>query len=313
MCMEDKQKLDVDRDNLLVIMKKFEKGILGYRKDPKNQFLFTFNARQGEEWPSDSEDSDYEPTKEEAKELDIRVKKKKKNSVKKRKILSSDSEDSDYKPTKEEEKEFNIKVKKKQKRTNEEAPSQNNKINNETPKSTTKSCSFRTCRALPVELWLKIFQFYVDKNGALPFLCRASKVMGEKCPNLRSVNLSYCKKISPESVTSLADNCKHLHDIDLSFTNVPVSCIKYILQTCRSRMTQLSVAGNKMVGFNTVLNTILMCPELELLDLSNATFTSDFVTFNIEKIQEACPKLKVLRLTNSKFRAADVSQGIQVW
>lgn len=61
------------------IMKKFEKGILGYRKDPKNQFLFTFTARKGEEWPSDSEDSDYEPTKEEAKEINIKVKKKKKN------------------------------------------------------------------------------------------------------------------------------------------------------------------------------------------------------------------------------------------
>lgn len=55
-----------------------------------------------------------------------------------------------------------------------------------------------------------------------------------------------------------------------------------------------------------------MCPNLQLLDLSNATFTSDFVTFNIEKIQEACPRLKVLRLTNSKFRAADVSLSIQV-
>ena len=37
-------------------------GILGVRKDPKKQILFSFKARQGEEWPeTDSDDSDYLP------------------------------------------------------------------------------------------------------------------------------------------------------------------------------------------------------------------------------------------------------------
>ena len=39
-----------------------QRGILGLKKDPKRQMLFTFNVREGEEWPSsDSEDSDYSP------------------------------------------------------------------------------------------------------------------------------------------------------------------------------------------------------------------------------------------------------------
>jgi hypothetical protein len=39
-----------------------EKGILGIKKDPKNQMLFSFVVRNGEEWPSsDSGDSDYGP------------------------------------------------------------------------------------------------------------------------------------------------------------------------------------------------------------------------------------------------------------
>ena len=38
-----------------------EKGILGLRKDPKNQMLFSFVVRSGEEWQSDSDDSDYDP------------------------------------------------------------------------------------------------------------------------------------------------------------------------------------------------------------------------------------------------------------
>ena len=39
-----------------------QRGILGLKKDPKRQMLFTFNVREGDEWPSsDSEDSDYSP------------------------------------------------------------------------------------------------------------------------------------------------------------------------------------------------------------------------------------------------------------
>ena len=37
-------------------------GILGVKKNPKKQMLFSFKVRQGEEWPSsDSDDSDYQP------------------------------------------------------------------------------------------------------------------------------------------------------------------------------------------------------------------------------------------------------------
>lgn len=46
-------------------MKRCHKGILGVRKDPKNQILFSFSAREGEEWPSDDSDSDFLPSDEE--------------------------------------------------------------------------------------------------------------------------------------------------------------------------------------------------------------------------------------------------------
>ena len=41
------------------------RGILGIRKDPKKQILFSFKTRQGDEWPeTDSDDSDYLPSDE---------------------------------------------------------------------------------------------------------------------------------------------------------------------------------------------------------------------------------------------------------
>lgn len=49
-----------------IMPRKTERGILGYKKDPKNQVLFSFNPRDGDECPtSDSEDSDYLPSDEE--------------------------------------------------------------------------------------------------------------------------------------------------------------------------------------------------------------------------------------------------------
>lgn len=46
-------------------MKRCSKGIFGIKKDPKNQILFSFSAREGEEWPSDDSDSDFIPSEDE--------------------------------------------------------------------------------------------------------------------------------------------------------------------------------------------------------------------------------------------------------
>uniref|UniRef100_K1Q514 F-box/LRR-repeat protein 6 n=1 Tax=Magallana gigas TaxID=29159 RepID=K1Q514_MAGGI len=65
-------------------MKRCHKGILGVRKDPKNQILFSFSAREGEEWPSDDSDSDFLPSDEEDINLTRKRKKKSKGDNKQR-------------------------------------------------------------------------------------------------------------------------------------------------------------------------------------------------------------------------------------
>ena len=42
-------------------MPRQERGLFGIKKDPKNPILFSFNVPVGEEMPSDSDDSDYDP------------------------------------------------------------------------------------------------------------------------------------------------------------------------------------------------------------------------------------------------------------
>lgn len=319
-------------------MKRSEKGIFGVKKDPRNLMLFSFQVREGEEWPSsDSGDSDYKP---------------------------SDGETSGTKQTKRKKSSMRNGVKKIKK-----------KISSDSTKTSKRSDlgggGDVECCNLPSEIWLKIFQDVVRISGALPFLCRAARVctlwrdlsthqslwrsvdlsygwikstdrtlqwlcdhrlqntqvislsgwkaltsatlqnLVEKCRDLTSVTLSYCSKVTTDGWMALATHCKLLSDVDLSFSSVQVPALKLLVEKCGERLQQLNVGGNTLSGFNSVLTALRKCPNLQLLDVSNIQFSTDFMAFDIEKFQHACPKLKILRLANSKFRAPPVSRRIQ--
>ena len=49
------------------------RGILGVKRDPKKQLLFSFQTREGEEWPSDDSDSDYQPDPGESSEQSLKT------------------------------------------------------------------------------------------------------------------------------------------------------------------------------------------------------------------------------------------------
>ncbi|XP_060570623.1 F-box/LRR-repeat protein 6-like, partial [Ruditapes philippinarum] len=138
-------------------MPKYPKGILGVRKDPKNQILFSFSARQGDEWPSDDdEDSDYKPGK--GSDSDNEGASTSKQSQK-RKIKHTKTKRS----TKKKVKQNNDKCTDKRTRPNNTRDHDHPAFHGEVP-------------SLPTEIWEKIFKIIVQKDGALPFLERASKV-----------------------------------------------------------------------------------------------------------------------------------------
>ncbi|KAL3870966.1 hypothetical protein ACJMK2_038991 [Sinanodonta woodiana] len=337
-------------------MPKYEKGILGVRKDPKNQILFSFNVREGEDWPSDdSDDSDYKPG-----ELDLSKSKE-----------SASSDDNELTQGAARKKKSIKNPSKKLKRDDKDRNARKDKSADKETLSSTTKCTFE----LPLELWAKIFQFIVEADGAVPFLPRASRVcqswyevasqpslwqkvdlsygwikvdekslewlcnnrlsqtkdlnmsqckgvntkilkmISQSCPNLRSICLTQCKKCPADTLTILADGCKHLEDVDVSFTNNDVVSqvpLRGFINTHGSCIRRLTLGGNTFVGFNLVLNDLMeKCPNLELLDISNALFSNNIMSLNIEKFQAGCPKLEILRLANSPFRANSSSQREQ--
>lgn len=332
-------------------MRRNEKGIFGMKKDPKNLMLFSFQVREGEEWPSsDSGDSDYQPSDDESTKPNSKPSVSKRSNIKRgaKKVKSSPS-----------------KTIKKVKSS--PSPSTTAKRSSDV----TKHGADVNCPNLPSEIWLQIFQDVVNISGSLPFLCRAAKVctlwrdlsthqslwksvdlsygwikstertlqwlcdnrlehtqelslsswktltcaamknLMLKCCELTSINFSYCDKINNDGWTALANNCTCLSDIDVSFSSIQVPAVKTLVEKCGKNLKQLNVGGNNLTGFNNVLIALKKCPNLQLLDVSNVRFSSDFMAFDIEKFQHACPKMRVLRLANSKFRAPEASKRIQ--
>ena len=123
-----------------------QRGILGRRKESKNQMLFSFSVRPGEEWSDhdDSDDSDYEVGDKKSEEQQHRPVMKRKHGKCKTPWRSRSS-------------------------------SRKNRKNDEgvEPMDESMECGHELwADGLPNEILLHIFSIVVSKEGSLPFLCR---------------------------------------------------------------------------------------------------------------------------------------------
>lgn len=143
----------------------------------------------------------------------------------------------------------------------------------------------------------------------------AVKELSEHCPHLESVNLSNCSKLTSAAVGALVDNCRSLRELDLSFISadgVSVQSLKKVAEQLGANLTSLNVAGNNLKGFHLALNAIMEhCPNLEMLDISNTKFSTDYLMLNVEKMHVGFPALRILRLANCKVRGSNVTQRAQ--
>jgi len=318
---------------------KMKRGILGITKDPKNQILFSFDQRFGDDWPSsDSDDSDYEhecsPSDTDVTAL------KRREKCRKRIKASSDNVDTVH--------------------HNKPASSYNDSVNGDL-----------WGKFIPHLVLVKIFGHVVESSGAVPFLCHALqvcrlwyqcasnstlwktvdlsygwikandatlqllcrirfsklidinlsnwkslsvnglKLLADTCPQLKSVNLSYCR-VNSAGVLYMINKCSKLAEIDLTAygcTDVVSSkVIVQIVSKCAENLHSLNLSRNPLKGYNAVLKALATsCPNLECLDLSQNPNSYIPLSFHIEQLQHGCPKLRVLRLVNTIIEPARVS------
>ncbi|XP_052782743.1 F-box/LRR-repeat protein 6-like isoform X2 [Mya arenaria] len=311
--------------------RRVSRGILGVPR--QGQILFSFQTREGEEWPSEDDDSDFSPG------------------------YSDSDEERTKTPT--------VKKQRKQESSKTCKPDDSKSIIATRTTKGLKGVSDVSVPGLPPELWLKIFILVVQEEGALPTLPRLRKVchmfaelvnrpelwrkvdmnsglyqgwkkMNEArfkkfceksltachslnvsgCPFmsktwavsalcqhvgvLRSLNLSNCSKLPAGSMETIVRACQHLRELDLSNTtpdSVSTKTISTISEQLGQNLTRLSLANNRLDGFSRIINILAQeCPNLQHLDLSNCKAQN---AINIEQLQSAFPKLQSLYLSNT--------------
>ncbi|CAH1786612.1 unnamed protein product [Owenia fusiformis] len=255
------------------------RGILGQKKDGKNLMLFSFKVREGDEWESNSDDSDYVPPwdgEEEEKSKSHETRKRKKKSKIQSVITDSESDSScdtipyapnpqeadiphsksstskhkleKTKPTffsKSKDIKENVKTKNKRKRQ------QNHDIGEkESKKMKIDGQITHSWDNLPPEILVRIFQAVINSQGALPFLCRASKV----CSNWQSVAL----------------NSSLWKTIDLSYGWIRSTeqTLDWLIENRISRSVSINLSSWKNLTIKGFENLVLKCKNLESLCVS---------------------------------------------
>ncbi|ROT78713.1 hypothetical protein C7M84_002587, partial [Penaeus vannamei] len=120
----------------------------------------------------------------------------------------------------------------------------------------------------------------------------------ELCPELTSLNLSYCHKIHSENLHTHLSLCKKLERLDL--TNVMAS---------HKPTPRCAVGQQTLSDMALTMNT-----RLTHLTLANNTLSNVpglVWRINIELLQKGCTKLRTLRLTNSNTRLSQTSMSVQ--
>jgi len=313
--------------------KNMKRGILGVLKDPKNRVLFSFNQRFDDDWPSsDSEDSDYEPD-DSSSDAGVVVVARKMN-CRKRMKASSDVVDSVHDASSHRDKDLwgkcvptvvLLKIFRHVVDSNGAIPFLCRAV--------------RVCRlwhqcASESILWKSVdlsYGWIKANDGTLQLLCdtrfskltdinlsnwklltvNGLKLLADSCPQLKSINLSYCR-VNSTGVLYMINKCSHLAEIELmSYGCADVVSAKVVVQIvsrCSGNLRSLNLSMNPPRGYNAVLKALAACcPNLECLDLSQNANSSISVNFDIEHLQHGCPKLRILRLVNTVITPARVS------
>lgn len=131
-----------------------------------------------------------------------------------------------------------------------------------------------------------------------------SVVEFSRCPGLRELRLSHCRRVTRRSVRILAVRCPRLQVLDMNcISGVRDSLLKVIGQNCPF-LRVLNIANARNVTDEGVTHMTRGCVRLEVLDLSWCLRISDY---SVLRIAENLPHLRELGL--SETRVTDIGMS----
>ena len=149
------------------------------------------------------------------------------------------------------------------------------------------------------------------------------KVIAQFAPNLISLGLCGCVKLTNEDLKLIGESFTKLQRIDLSGVSpsssssrsvVSSTCLTEFITVLGNRLTVLNISNNKMAGLPFVFKALSThsC-NLEELDISNITTTSrDTININLEKFQKGCQKLRILNANHTMLSLTETPVREQV-
>lgn len=149
------------------------------------------------------------------------------------------------------------------------------------------------------------------------------KIIAQFCPNLISIGLCGCFKLTNEDLKLVGDSFPKLERIDLSGVSpsssssrsaVSSTCLTDFITVLGDRLTVLNISNNKMAGLPFVFKALSThSVNLEELDISNITTSSrDPININLEKFQKGCQKLRIINANHTMLSLTDTPVREQV-
>jgi F-box/leucine-rich repeat protein 2/20 len=114
--------------------------------------------------------------------------------------------------------------------------------------------------------------------------------------SLVSINLSRCTNLTESTLFALVENCPFLEEIIIEYTNIGkfgVANFSSLTDSAHMEMKSLYLTKNPLLNDETIKRFASICPNLQLLDVSNCSCISD------EGIVEVLTCCKIVHLNLS--------------
>lgn len=136
-----------------------------------------------------------------------------------------------------------------------------------------------------------------------------SVVEFSRCPGLRELRLSNCKKVSRRSVRILAVRCPRLEVLDLNcISGLRDSVLSYIGQNCPF-LRELNIANGRNITDEGIAHIAKGCSRLEILDMSWCFLVTDWA---VSKIAMSAPGLREIGLSETSVRRSGLADLTQM-
>lgn len=133
-------------------------------------------------------------------------------------------------------------------------------------------------------------------DNADPMTLKALATIGRKAPNVLAVELRILLPDHAAFVPVFVDNCRVLTRLNLSGSRLPEDIVAHLLRLPRLKELDLPETGLAVMGFLPDFPP-LMCPTLEILDVSNNRVGFDDAV--LASVRAVCPSLSSINISGN--------------